>query len=87
MTEVKRDYVLVVELFIEPTCDQIIEAVGKLREEALKEFGPGFIERVDVIGEQRYSTAPFGKDTEVPSIIFRAYPPKPLSSRDNIREK
>ncbi len=81
MTEVKRDYVLVVELFIEPTSDEIIEAIGKLREEALKEFGPGFTERVDVIGEQRYSTAPFAKVAEVPSIIFRAYPPKPLSSQ------
>lgn len=79
MTEVKRDFVLVVELFIEPTCDQIIEAIGKLREVALKEFGAGFTERVDVIGEQRYNTAPYGKVTEIPSIIFRAYPPKPTN--------
>lgn len=79
MSEVKRDFVLVVELFVEPTCDQIIEAIGKLREEAMKEFGQGFIERVDVIGEQRYSTAPYGKFTEVPSIIFRAF----LQSKPN----
>lgn len=82
MTEVKRDFVLMVELFLEPTCDQIIEAIAKLRDSATKEFGEGFVERVDIIGEQRYASSPYGKIDDVPTIIFRAYPPNPTTKRE-----
>lgn len=76
MTTVKRDFVLMVELFGKPHPQDIVAAIAELRREAEKEFGLGFTETADVVGpgydphHGKFPTVP------IPCLIFRAYPPK-----------
>ena len=71
---VKRDFVLVVELFGKPDPQEIFDAIAALRREAEKEFGLGFVEKADVIGEQQI-TMPGVPAIPIPCLVFRAYPP------------
>lgn len=70
-TKVKRDFVLMVELWGTPDPQEIVDAISALRAEAQKEFGLEYVERADVIGPNRGS----GPDA-VPVLILRAYPHK-----------